>query len=125
MAKYSSRCPSRSPSLVVLSPGDDDPSRLEPSKLTCNSRYRLLFWSWSNNRLAIAANGASLIICSDFRPEPWGTWSTNDAETSTYDLICQGYGQGEAFYAEDDVTIAQDVEELVRRAVAVGGRLGI
>lgn len=75
--------------------------------------------------LAFASNGAFPIICSDLRPEPQGTWSTEEPDIPTHDLICQRYGQGKAVYVKADVTVARDVENLVHKAVEVGGRLDV
>jgi NAD(P)-dependent dehydrogenase (short-subunit alcohol dehydrogenase family) len=75
--------------------------------------------------LAFAANGASPIICSDIRPDPRGTWGVAEADVPTHELICQRYGEGKAVYVNADVTVAQDMEMLVHRAVEVGGRLDV
>ena len=75
--------------------------------------------------LAFASNGAFPIICSDLRPEPRGTFGADEAEVPTHELICQRYGQGKAVYVKADVTVARDVENLVHKAVGVGGRLDV
>ena len=75
--------------------------------------------------LAFAENGASPVICSDLRPEPRGTWGVSEAHIPTHELICQRYGEGKAIFFKADVTVAGNVEELVRRAVEVGGRLDV
>ncbi|KAL2039857.1 hypothetical protein N7G274_007258 [Stereocaulon virgatum] len=75
--------------------------------------------------LAFAANGASPIICSDIRPDPRGTWGVAEADVPTHELICQRYGEGKAVYVKADVTVAQDMEMLVHRAVEEGGRLDV
>ena len=75
--------------------------------------------------LAFAANGASLIICSDIRPSPRGTGGINEASTPTHELICQHYGEGKAVYVQADVTKAEDMEMLIHKAVEVGGRLDV
>ena len=75
--------------------------------------------------LAFASNGAFPIICSDLRPDPRGTLGAEKAEIPTHELICQRYGQGKAIYVKADVTAAGDVENLVHKAVEVGGRLDV
>ncbi|KAL8792662.1 MAG: hypothetical protein Q9195_004722 [Heterodermia aff. obscurata] len=75
--------------------------------------------------LAFASNGAFPIICSDLRPDPHGTWGVADANVPTHDLICQLYGEGKAVFIKTDATVAKEVEELVRKAVEVGGRLDV
>ena len=75
--------------------------------------------------LAFAANGASPIVCSDLRPDARETWTIEEADVPTHELICRRYGPGKAVYVKADVTVASDVESLVRRAVEVGGRLDV
>ena len=75
--------------------------------------------------LAFAANGASPIICSDLRPGPRGTFGVKDADIPTHELITARYGDGKAIYVQADVTVASDVESLVKKAVQLGGRLDV
>ena len=75
--------------------------------------------------LAFAANGAFPIICSDLQPEAREKWSIEEADVPTHELICRRYGPGKAVYVKADVTVAGDVEHLVKRAVEVGGRLDV
>ena len=44
---------------------------------------------------------------------------------ATHDLIERRYGKGKAVYVKADVTVAANVEGLVRKAVEVGGRLDV
>lgn len=75
--------------------------------------------------LAFAANGAFPIICSDLRPSPRGNWGVSEASISTHDLICRRYGEGKALFVQTDVTVARDMEMVVKRAVEAGGRLDV
>lgn len=75
--------------------------------------------------LAFAANGAGPIVCGDLRPNPRGNWGVKDAEIPTHELICQLYGEGKAVFVQCDVTVAEDVKALVKKAVQVGGRLDV
>ena len=75
--------------------------------------------------LAFAANGAGLIVCSDLRPDARGVWGASQADVHTHDLICQRYGEGKAIYVKTDVTVAEDVERVVKEAVKAGGRLDV
>ena len=75
--------------------------------------------------LEFAANGASPIICGDLRPDPRGSWGVYEPETPTHDLICKLYGEGRAVFVKSDVTVAADVEALVKKAAEIGGRLDV
>lgn len=75
--------------------------------------------------LAFAANGAYPIICSDLRPEARGEWGMAEAGVPTHELICQRYGQGRAVFVQCDVTVAEQVAHLIKKAVEVGGRLDV
>lgn len=75
--------------------------------------------------LAFAANGASPIICSDLRPDAHGKMGVTEASVPTHELICQRYGQAKAVFVEADVTVAKDMEAVVRKAVDLGGRLDV
>ena len=73
--------------------------------------------------LELAANGTSLIVCADLRPDARGAWGASQADITTHDLICQRYGDGKAIYVKTDVTVTEDVDRVVKEAVRVGGRL--
>ncbi|KAI9658766.1 MAG: hypothetical protein M1821_002326 [Bathelium mastoideum] len=76
--------------------------------------------------LAFAANGAHPIICADLRPDPRGNWGVAEADVTTHDLICKRYGEGKAIFVKTDVTVAADVESLVKKgAEAGGGRIDV
>ena len=75
--------------------------------------------------LAFASNGAFPIICSDLRPDSHGSWGVAHANVPTHELICQRYGEGKAVFVKTDATVAKEMEELVRKAVEVGGRLDV
>lgn len=75
--------------------------------------------------LAFASNCAFPIICSDLRPEAHGSWGVAEAHVPTHELICQRYGEGKAVFVKTDATVAEQMDELVRRAVEVGGRLDV
>ncbi|KAL8695832.1 MAG: hypothetical protein Q9201_007942, partial [Fulgogasparrea decipioides] len=75
--------------------------------------------------LAFAANGAYPIVCSDLRPDAHGQLGITEASIATHELICQRYGEGKAVYVKADATVAKDMEDLVRKAVDVGGRLDV
>lgn len=73
--------------------------------------------------LEFAANGVSLIVCADLRPDARGAWGASQADIHTHDLICQRYGEKKAMFVRTDVTIAEEVERVVKEAVRAGGRL--
>ncbi|KAL9076217.1 MAG: hypothetical protein Q9157_003752 [Trypethelium eluteriae] len=76
--------------------------------------------------LAFAANGASPIICADLRPDPRGEWGVTEADTPTHDLICKRYGEGKAIFIKTDVTVASEVENLVKEGAEIGdGRIDV
>ena len=75
--------------------------------------------------LAFAANGAFPVVCSDIRPDAHGNWGVTEASIPTHELICQRYGEGKAVYVKADATVASEMENLVRTAVDVGGRLDV
>ena len=75
--------------------------------------------------LEFTANGAGLVVCSDIRPDTRGGWGASEAEIQTHALICKRYGEGKAIYIKTDVTIAEDVERVVKEAVNFGGRLDV
>lgn len=75
--------------------------------------------------LAFAANGSSLIICSDLRPNAHGTFEVSEAEVPTHELICQRYGEGKAAFVRADASVAGDMEGVVKKAVEMGGRLDV
>lgn len=49
----------------------------------------------------------------------------SEASTATHELICQRYGEGKALYVQTDVTVAKDMEMVVKKAVEAGGRLDV
>lgn len=75
--------------------------------------------------LAFAANGAYPIICADLRPDPRGEWGVDEATVPTHDLICRRYGEGKAVFVKADATVSADVEQVVKKAVEIGGRLDV
>lgn len=75
--------------------------------------------------LAFEANGASPIICADLRPDPRGNWGVEEADVSTHELICRRSGEGKLVFVKADATVGADVEQVVRKAIKVVGRLDI
>ena len=75
--------------------------------------------------LAFAANGACPIICADLRPDVRSDWNNPDASIPTHELIGQRYGEGKAVYVQTDVTVADQMESLIRKTVDVAGRLDV
>ncbi|KAL8709774.1 MAG: hypothetical protein Q9220_005560 [cf. Caloplaca sp. 1 TL-2023] len=75
--------------------------------------------------LAFAANGAGPIICADLGPNARGSWGVDEPEVPTDELINRRYGGGKAVFIKTDVTVAEDVENMVKVAVKVGGRLDV
>lgn len=75
--------------------------------------------------LELAANGTSLVVCADLRPDARGVWGASQADVHTHDLICQRYGSGRATYVKTDVTVAEGVEKMVKEAIKAGGRLDV
>ena len=75
--------------------------------------------------LAFAANGASPIVCTDLRPDSRGDFGVDEASVPTHQLICRRYGEGKAHFIQADVTVSMEVEQVVKKAVEVGGRLDV
>ena len=75
--------------------------------------------------LAFAANGAYPIVCSDLRPDAHSGLGVSEASVPTHELICQRYGEGKAVYIRTNATVAEQMENVVRKAVEVGGRLDV
>ena len=75
--------------------------------------------------LAFAANGASPIVCTDLRPDARGDFCVDEASVPTHELICTRYGEGKAHFVQADVTVSTEVEQVVKKAVEVGGRLDV
>ncbi|KAL8791247.1 MAG: hypothetical protein Q9213_000204 [Squamulea squamosa] len=75
--------------------------------------------------LAFAANGAGPILCADLGPNARGTWGVDEPGVPTHELINSRYGDGRALFIKTDVTVAADVENMVKEAVKAGGRLDV
>lgn len=75
--------------------------------------------------LAFAANGACPIICADLQPTGRGEWGVDEPGVPTHELINKRYGEGKAVFVKTDVTVAEEVQTLVKTAVEVGGRLDV
>ena len=75
--------------------------------------------------LAFAANGAGPIICADLRLESRGEWGVDEPNVPTHELINMRYGDGKAVFVKADVTVAEEVRNMVAEAVRIGGRLDV
>ncbi|KAL8769883.1 MAG: hypothetical protein Q9209_004321 [Squamulea sp. 1 TL-2023] len=75
--------------------------------------------------LAFAANGAGPIVCADLVPNARGTWGVDEPEVPTHELINNRYGDSRAVFVKTDVTVAADVDNMVKEAVKAGGRLDV
>ncbi|KAI9698832.1 MAG: hypothetical protein M1820_007339 [Bogoriella megaspora] len=75
--------------------------------------------------LAFAANGAFPIFCADLRPAAHGTWGVAEAEVPTHELICKRHGENKAMFVKTDVTVAAEVEALIKKAAEIGGRVDV
>lgn len=75
--------------------------------------------------LAFAANGAGPIICADLRPVGRGDWGVDEPGVPTHELINERFGKGKATFVKTDVTVANEVENMVKEAVRLGGRLDV
>lgn len=75
--------------------------------------------------LAFAANGASPIVCTNIRSDPHGDWSVDEASVPTHQLVCRRYGEGKAHFVQADVIVSMEVEQVVKKAVEVGGKLDV
>ena len=69
--------------------------------------------------IEFAKQGAK-IVCADFKPEA-RSQIPSETETSTHELI-QKNG-GEAIFQKTDVTVASEVEELVKATVEKWGKV--
>lgn len=75
--------------------------------------------------LAFASQGARLVVCADLTPTPKSSFHAEEAGIPTHEVICRRYGKGKGIFQQTNVTIGTEVEELVRKAVEVGGRLDV
>ena len=76
--------------------------------------------------LLFASCGTSLIICADLNPGSGKEGpDDNDEEqgVATHDVITRRHGMGKGTFVRTDVGIGNDVEECVREAVRLCGRL--
>ena len=73
--------------------------------------------------LAFAAQGTRLIICADLQEKPASSFGAIAGDGPTHEVICERYGQGKAIFVKADVTVADQVRNLVEQAVEHGGRL--
>lgn len=75
--------------------------------------------------LAFAANGACPIICADLRAIGRGDWGVDEPGVPTHELINKRFGDGKATFVKTDVTVAAEVDNMVKEAVRLGGRLDV
>ena len=75
--------------------------------------------------LAFASQGARLIVCADLNPTPKSHFQAEEAGTPTHEVICRRYGAGKGIFKKTNVAEGNDVHELVKEAVRVGGRLDV
>ncbi len=75
--------------------------------------------------LAFTANGARLVVCADLNPIARREFCSQEAATSTDELICKRYGEGKAKFVKTDVTAGKEVRASVEEAVRSGGRLDV
>lgn len=53
------------------------------------------------------------------------TSGVSEANVPTHELVCQRYGAERAVYVHADVTVAENIERVVKKAVEVGRRLDV
>lgn len=73
--------------------------------------------------LAFAAEGARLVVCADLHPIPRGDFGGSEAGKPTHEIIGHRYGEGKSVFVKTDVTVGEQVKELVEKAVEGGGRV--
>ena len=73
--------------------------------------------------LAFAAQGTRLIICADLQEKATSNFSAIAGDGPTHEVICEHYGDGKAIFVKTNVTVADQVQNLVEQAVNHGGRL--
>lgn len=73
--------------------------------------------------LAFAAEGTRLVVCADLQPSSTSDFGAAEAGKPTHEAICDRYGKGKSIFVKTDVTVGEEVENLVREAAKGGGRL--
>ena len=73
--------------------------------------------------LLFASCGTRLIICADLSHAAHDDGPDEEPGVPTHDLIERRHGSGKAVYLRADVGVGRDVENCVREAVRLGGRL--
>jgi NAD(P)-dependent dehydrogenase (short-subunit alcohol dehydrogenase family) len=74
--------------------------------------------------LRFAREGAAYVLCADLRPT---APSAGDGESlpATHELITQQHGAGRAGFSKVDVTVEQEVQNIVEAVVKELGRLDV
>lgn len=74
--------------------------------------------------LRFAREGAAYVLCADLRPNPS---SAQDGKilAATHELIAQQHGPGKAGFSKVDVTVEQEVKNMVQGVVKELGRLDV
>lgn len=74
--------------------------------------------------LRFAREGAAYVLCADLRPNPP---SAQDGKilAATHELIAQQHGAGKAKFSKVDVTVEQEVKNMVQGVVKEFGRLDV
>ena len=76
--------------------------------------------------LAFASEGAGLVVCADLHPIARGTdFGAEEPGVPTHEVIQKRFGEGKAIFVRTDVSVSADVEDLVKKAVEIGGRLDV
>ena len=73
--------------------------------------------------LAYAAQGTRLVICGDLQETPLSSFGAIAGDDPTHKVICERHGEGKAIFVKANVTVAEEVRNLVEQAVEHGGRL--
>lgn len=72
--------------------------------------------------LHLASEGCKLVVCADLKEEARPE-VTEEGKTATHAAICNKYGADRAVFQKTDVTVEDEVQACVKKAVSSGGRL--
>ena len=73
--------------------------------------------------LLFASCGTSLVICADLTPGSGKEGPDEEQGVATHDVITRRHGVGKGAFVRTNVGVGKDVEECVREAVQLCGRL--
>lgn len=73
--------------------------------------------------LLFASCGTRLVVCADLSPGANEDGPDEELGVATHDVITRRHGVGKGVFLKTDVGVGKNVDECVREAVRLGGRL--